>query len=41
VAVVDAEPLTVLANIVDTDLIGPRAVRFTNYYGGDQAQDTW
>jgi DNA-binding beta-propeller fold protein YncE len=31
VAVVDAKTLTVVANIVDTDLIGPRVVRFTNY----------
>jgi DNA-binding beta-propeller fold protein YncE len=31
VAVVDAKTLTVVANIVDTDLIGPRLVRFTNY----------
>jgi DNA-binding beta-propeller fold protein YncE len=31
VAVVDAKTLTVVANIVDTDLIGPRLVRFANY----------
>ena len=31
VAVVDVKTLTVVANIVDTDLIGPRLVRFTNY----------
>jgi DNA-binding beta-propeller fold protein YncE len=31
VAVVDTKTLTVVANIVDTELIGPRAVRFTNY----------
>jgi DNA-binding beta-propeller fold protein YncE len=31
VAVVDTKTLTVVANIVDTDLIGPRLVRFTNY----------
>jgi DNA-binding beta-propeller fold protein YncE len=31
VAVVDAKTLTVVANIVDTDLIGPRLVRFTSY----------
>jgi DNA-binding beta-propeller fold protein YncE len=31
VAVVDAKTLTITANIVDTDLIGPRLVRFTNY----------
>jgi DNA-binding beta-propeller fold protein YncE len=31
VAVVDTKTLTIVANIVDTDLIGPRLVRFTNY----------
>lgn len=31
VAVVDAKTLTIVANIVDTDLDGPRLVRFTNY----------
>jgi DNA-binding beta-propeller fold protein YncE len=31
VAVVDAKTLTTIANIVDTDLLGPRVVRFTNY----------
>ena len=31
VAVVDAKSLIVVANIVDSELIGPRAVRFTNY----------
>ena len=31
VAVVDAKTLTIVANIVDTDLNGPRAVRFTHY----------
>jgi DNA-binding beta-propeller fold protein YncE len=31
VAVVDAKTLTVVANIVDTDLIGPRLARFPNY----------
>src|SRR5919108_4536057 len=31
VAVVDTKTLTLVANIVDTDLIGPRLVRFTNY----------
>ena len=31
VAVVDAKTLTIIANIVDTDLNGPRLVRFTNY----------
>jgi DNA-binding beta-propeller fold protein YncE len=31
VAVVDAKTLTIVANIVDTDLHGPRAVRFTNH----------
>jgi hypothetical protein len=31
VVVVDAKTLTVIANIVDTDLIGPRAVRFPHY----------
>jgi DNA-binding beta-propeller fold protein YncE len=31
VAVVDAKTLTIVANIVDTDLNGPRLVRFTNY----------
>ena len=31
VAVVDAKTLTVVANIVDSELIGPRAVRFTSY----------
>jgi hypothetical protein len=31
VAVVDARTLTVVANIVDSDLIGPRSVRFTSY----------
>jgi hypothetical protein len=28
---VDVKTLTVVANIVDTDLIGPRLVRFANY----------
>jgi len=31
VAVVDAKTLTMVTNIVDTDLNGPRAVRFTHY----------
>jgi DNA-binding beta-propeller fold protein YncE len=31
VAVVDAKTLTILASIVDSDLNGPRLVRFTNY----------
>jgi DNA-binding beta-propeller fold protein YncE len=31
VAVIDAKTLTMVANIVDTDLNGPRAVRFTHY----------
>ena len=31
VAVVDAKTLTIVADIVDTDLNGPRAVRFTHY----------
>jgi DNA-binding beta-propeller fold protein YncE len=31
VAVVDTQTLTVVANIVDSDLIGPRSVRFTSY----------
>jgi DNA-binding beta-propeller fold protein YncE len=31
VAVVDAKTLTIVANIVDTDLHGPRLVRFTHY----------
>jgi hypothetical protein len=31
VAVVDAKTLTIVANIVDTDLNGPRVVRFTHY----------
>ena len=31
VAVVDTKTLTIVANIVDTDLHGPRLVRFTNY----------
>lgn len=31
VAVVDARIRTVVTNIVDSDLIGPRAVRFTPY----------
>jgi YVTN family beta-propeller protein len=31
VAVLDAKTLTMIANIVDTDLNGPRAVRFTHY----------
>jgi DNA-binding beta-propeller fold protein YncE len=31
VAVVDTKTLTIVANIVDTDLNGPRAVRFTHY----------
>ena len=30
-AVVDVKTLTVVANIVDTDLIGPRLVRFPHY----------
>ena len=31
VAVVDTKTLTVVANIVDSELLGPRSVRFTNY----------
>jgi YVTN family beta-propeller protein len=31
VTVIDAKTLTMVANIVDTDLNGPRAVRFTHY----------
>jgi hypothetical protein len=31
VVVVDVKTLTIVASIVDTDLNGPRLVRFTNY----------
>ena len=31
VAVVDAKTLAIVANIADTDLHGPRLVRFPNY----------
>jgi hypothetical protein len=31
VTVVDAKTLTIVANIVDPDLNGPRLVRFTHY----------